>query len=395
MSLDRQIDSVVARLGARTATPAECLQTAAACVVAGKCFDALLILDKAVVRFPIDPLIREKTAALLQRMEADGSLASPLDMLPAHGDRIRERHGQLHRSLSAHHGPGGARPATDHFFQCVLLKNLCQHVSQKQPIWQLLLRICDHHGRRAAEQALGQKAEVAIMTADRVVTLPVGTRSVRCRLSSAQLGVELLYFYAFEPGMIRWIASFDPGDVFVDIGANIGKYSLFAAVTRGCRTIAIEPFTPNTLALEQNIALNEVGDLVTARQWAISDRTAAGRLSYGSETAGAAAQSFDEPATDHGGTDMPAEILQGYRLDDLIEAGEIPCPQHIKIDVDGTEHRIIAGMEATLDDPRLRSIRLEIRLADPRNQEALRRIDASGFDCAVDDDEKNMLCRRR
>ena len=44
-----------------------------------------------------------------------------------------------------------------------------------------------------------------------------------------------------EPDTIAWIAGFQPGEVLVDIGANVGMYTIWAAKTRGVRVFAFEP----------------------------------------------------------------------------------------------------------------------------------------------------------
>lgn len=44
-----------------------------------------------------------------------------------------------------------------------------------------------------------------------------------------------------EPVTIQWLAELAPGDVLVDVGANVGMYSLWAAKTRDGRVCAFEP----------------------------------------------------------------------------------------------------------------------------------------------------------
>ena len=55
-------------------------------------------------------------------------------------------------------------------------------------------------------------------------------------------------FFNKEPETIRWIKSFKKGDKFLDVGANIGIFSLYAA-SRGINTIAIEPDSLNNVCL--------------------------------------------------------------------------------------------------------------------------------------------------
>ena len=55
-----------------------------------------------------------------------------------------------------------------------------------------------------------------------------------------------------EPETIRWIDSFEVEDSFLDIGANIGIYSLYAA-TKGIKATCIEPDALNFALLNMNI----------------------------------------------------------------------------------------------------------------------------------------------
>jgi hypothetical protein len=48
-------------------------------------------------------------------------------------------------------------------------------------------------------------------------------------------------FFTKEPETLRWIEDFKPGDIFWDIGAKIGCYSLHAAYWKVCRCLALNP----------------------------------------------------------------------------------------------------------------------------------------------------------
>ena len=52
-----------------------------------------------------------------------------------------------------------------------------------------------------------------------------------------------------------------------------------------------------------------------------------------------------------------------YRLDEVIQAFDLPRPNHLKIDVDGAELGVLQGAPATLRDPGLRSVMIESPLA--------------------------------
>ena len=276
----------------------------------------------------------------------------------------------------------------------VVFKTVCMLLDKDEPVRRVFLRLSEHFGRRSAGEVFGRPAASAVVNAG-IARIRLGDRTLRYHVSNSFIDFRLRYFFLNEPGLLRLISQFREDDVFLDIGANIGCFSIAAAVTKGCRTVAVEPFSANFSELLRNISLNAVQDRVTPLPVAISDRTGDGLLSFGSEYAGAASQAFDDHCDKTAPDSTGGEAVRGYRLDDLIAGGEIEFPTHIKIDVDGTEHRIIAGMPQALADERLRSIRLEIHSGNPANAEALRKIEAAGFSCRIDDDPKNLLCLRR
>ena len=62
-----------------------------------------------------------------------------------------------------------------------------------------------------------------------------------------------------------------PGDLFLDIGANVGSYAILASGVSGATTWAFEP-DPVTLGfLARNVALNDLGDLVKTFDCALGD----------------------------------------------------------------------------------------------------------------------------
>jgi FkbM family methyltransferase len=165
-----------------------------------------------------------------------------------------------------------------------------------------------------------------------------------------------------EPGTIAWIEEFAPDDVLVDIGANVGMYALCAAAFRGTRVYAFEPESQNFAILNRNIYLNRLDERVTAYCAALSDRTGFDLLYLSKLGAGSSQHTFGE-SVNHELQPMDAAFRQGSyatTLDALVEAAVIPVPSHIKIDVDGIEHKVISGAARTLANPGLRSVLVEL-----------------------------------
>ena len=70
--------------------------------------------------------------------------------------------------------------------------------------------------------------------------------------------------FSKEPDTIEWIAGFQSGEVLVDVGANVGMYTIWAAKTRGTHVYAFEPESQNYGALCRNIVLNNLSKRVIA-----------------------------------------------------------------------------------------------------------------------------------
>jgi len=177
-----------------------------------------------------------------------------------------------------------------------------------------------------------------------------------------------------EPDTIAWIATFDPKDVLVDVGANVGMYTVWAAKTRGTRVFAFEPEAQNYALLNRNIGLNGLAGRATAYCLALSDEAGLSELHLSQVLIGGSCHSLGEKV-DYKHEPMVPAFSQGCvaaRLDDLVAAGTVPQPQHVKIDVDGFEPKVIRGAARTIRDPRLRSLLIEVNqnLADHREMVA-------------------------
>jgi len=179
-----------------------------------------------------------------------------------------------------------------------------------------------------------------------------------------------------EPDTVRWIEThFRDGDVFYDIGANVGAYSLITAKLYGgrVRVCAFEPSALNFAQLVRNLALNECGDTVTPLPIALAESTQPLVFNYRNVTRGAALHSLGDAAGEHGEAFVPAlrQHLLAYSLDALVPHYHLPDPNHIKIDVDGSEERILTGATATLSRQGLKSVLIEAS-GDTASNERLR-----------------------
>lgn len=168
-----------------------------------------------------------------------------------------------------------------------------------------------------------------------------------------------------EPDTLEWIRDFiRAGDVLYDVGANIGQYSLYAAVRLNgdIDVRAFEPEALNFAKLNRNIVLNGLRGSVTAYPLAIGERTGLNTFFVNSFSTGAALHSLGQPMT-QGDVPFEAQNEQGIMsvsLDDLVYTFGAPVPTHIKIDVDGIEALIVTGALRLLRDPRLETVLIEV-----------------------------------
>lgn len=184
-----------------------------------------------------------------------------------------------------------------------------------------------------------------------------------------------------EPVTIEWIKGFSSGEVFVDIGANIGMYSLLAAKISDVRVFAFEPEAQNFAVLTKNILRNELSDKIIGWPVAISDEQRFGSLYLSALKAAESCHTFGEPVN-HNLEPQAFPYVQGAvstTLDALVDGGAVPVPRHVKIDVDGIEHRVISGATETLKNRRVSSLLVEVNPFLEQHQEMVQRLKEYGF----------------
>lgn len=197
----------------------------------------------------------------------------------------------------------------------------------------------------------------------------------------------VLYFGVWEPDVSHVIQqNLKNGDVFVDIGANIGYDTLLASSRVGAagRVVAIEA-SPRTFALlQRNLALNPAASNVRAVNVAVSDRP--GRLDLYERDEGniGAATTL----ASRGGTLMTS--VDALPLDQILTAEENQRLRLIKMDVEGAEPPILRHLlEGLASYPPTMDIVVEASPEDDRAAwlDVFDRLRAAGFSAwAIDND---------
>lgn len=153
----------------------------------------------------------------------------------------------------------------------------------------------------------------------------------RLQLQGNGTDIALLLKPGFDQREIAFLAEASAGGVFVDLGANVGAYTLLvAAATRwNCRVVAVEPLEFVAAQLRANAALNGFGG-VTVIVHAVGE--AEGDLALAVDTANLGATSA------HGEGGLVARMRP---LTAVLRDAGVTAVAALKIDVEGYEDRVM------------------------------------------------------
>ena len=167
----------------------------------------------------------------------------------------------------------------------------------------------------------------------------------RCRLPD----IVQTYVYLFgtwEPDLTAFLRRrLRPGDTFIDVGANVGYMSALASRLVGPRgvVVSIEPAPIASAALHETVAMNDLTNirLVAA---AVSDRDDEFPLFVGPSYS----STFTTIVASRRGLRENGRV-RAAALGSLVTREELATTRLIKIDVEGAEDRVLAGMLASVD----------------------------------------------
>jgi FkbM family methyltransferase len=215
------------------------------------------------------------------------------------------------------------------------------------------LRVLIHHPLTRGRPVFALARVASWLVASRllgggyIIDFVGGTRLLVRRGMSGATGN--LYFGLHDFQEMAFVIHFlRKGDLFADIGANIGSYSVLASGVSGARSFSYEPVASTVRHLEDNISLNRLGDLVTIRATALGSAPGVVRFTETLDCVNHVALEGDPAAS------FECSVV---RLDDDIEGH---APDIIKVDVEGFETEVLAGAPRILASPRLKAVIIEL-----------------------------------
>lgn len=164
-----------------------------------------------------------------------------------------------------------------------------------------------------------------------------------------------------EPQTIRWIEAFmKPGEVLYDIGANVGAFSMVAAVN-DVKVYAFEPSMLTFVALVKNIGRNNLDKMVIPLNVPLSSSESIAPFHYRDVGFGESGHSFNGDINIRGDIQIPvmSQMMMSTTIDHIVYKYKMPVPNHIKIDVDGLEASVLSGASRVLKNKRVKSVLVE------------------------------------
>ena len=144
--------------------------------------------------------------------------------------------------------------------------------------------------------------------------------------------------------------SLQKDELFFDIGANVGTYSILASGVCKSKTYSFEPNPDTFTTFIKNINLNQLSNLINPFKLALGSEPGIVRFSSHLDT-----MNHVLPDTDKASPFIETEIST---VDHFVH--KYGCPTIVKMDVEGFELEVLNGMKKTLNTQELKAIIIEI-----------------------------------
>jgi len=164
--------------------------------------------------------------------------------------------------------------------------------------------------------------------------------------------IQLQRSLSEQRALIQLLDNLRDDDVFYDIGANLGMYTVFASkvISKG-QIVAFEPSKAAVRGLQRNLELNDADAII--EQIALSNDSGIETLNVPDIHGSATIHSFP-------GGNLTEQEIQTKVGDKYIQTQALPTPTALKIDVEGHEGKVVRGLEKTFHHGNVRLLYCEL-----------------------------------
>lgn len=175
-----------------------------------------------------------------------------------------------------------------------------------------------------------------------------GSRIFAGFMMSGSAGCAYSGLHEFEE-MVFCLHALRKTDLFMDVGANVGVFTVLAGAAVGCECVAVEPGSQSFKHLVDNVIINGIEKRVKLVNACVGDSDTVCRFVESKES------TLSHISTEHENAD--ATEMNVFRIDSLLEGS---TPLILKMDVEGYEKHALDGAKKTLESEELKAVLIEI-----------------------------------
>jgi FkbM family methyltransferase len=209
--------------------------------------------------------------------------------------------------------------------------------------------------RRQAEYRRKRPAQVEVA---------VGQYQAKMLVADAIEYARVLSFHEDQHLIQTLLERVEPGDCYWDVGGSIGLYTLLLSQAVGPEgtVVAFEPESRSFQRLSQNVVANRLSNVRPFRI-ALGRNRQQMKLRVSAQPSSGTHSLVNAPDEASGGDESGFEMVEVIPGDEFREQEQLPIPTALKVDVEGAEEEVLAGLSDTLRHPQCRTAVCEIHFA--------------------------------
>lgn len=180
-------------------------------------------------------------------------------------------------------------------------------------------------------------------------TTNIDVRGIKMSLQTDNRSLELCAKMNYETENLDFIDDIPENSVLFDLGACEGRFSIYAAL-KNINVYSFEPEQKNFEVLQKNLLHNKLNNKIKEFNVGVGECEKDAIMNIGQPWAGGHQKvvSNDFTRQDLNFDFKTSQKIKIIDLDGFIESKKLPCPSHIKIDIDGSEVAFLKGANETL-----------------------------------------------